>query len=312
MKTAYRWALVPALFAVLTSLALANTWSLHRGDIRSGVKDSSGMAWTQSRFGVNFSRSASDADLYLNDVVITGGAVWNSDIDLNVGLDYLGWVDGSFVQNTYAFGTALTGDMDLTFEGLVSRWGEIASTVDAGFYTFGVSLFGGGDDSTFDELATFEFTIHVIDSLRASITATLIPGSIFAGQSAAATTTFHNQSDYDILTTTWYVAGFGLGSSGASDQLDFLGFDGNWFDQTIGSGESLTGAHSSWGANAGNPYGTYVGNIGIFGGLYEGDLHAWQATGANLDVVPVPEPATVTLGIGALVAAWSRRRKHRA
>lgn len=299
-----------ALWALSALPAIAqDSFVLSNGNLRSGVLDSTTMEWTGSNYGVLVTHDSADPDLFINSVTITGGTIWNPLIDFGVNLSYLGFTNGGFLQGNYTLGTAIGDDVSWTFDALAQRTGTINSDVAPGTYDFSVQMVGGHSSSATDILATFGLEIEVVSSITASVTASTSPGSVGWGESTDVSATMTNLGARNIVTSTWYVAGFGLGGPGASsdDQLILDSFQGNWFDQNIAGGASRTDLHSRWTSAVTNTPGTYSGNIGVIGGLYSGDVHAWRAN-PDVTVQVVPEPVSM-IGLAAGVSMLARRRR---
>ena len=300
-----------ALWTFFALPALAqDAFELANGNTRTGVLDSTGMRYTGSNYGVLVSHDSGDPDLFINAVTVTGGTTWDADIDMSTNLSYLGFTNGSFLQGSYTLGTAISNDISWNFDSLAQRGGEIASTVAPGIYDFDVQMVGGSSVNATDVLATFSMQIEVVDTITASATASTDPAAIGWGESTTASVTFNNLGTRNIVTTTWYVSGFGLNGPGAAsgDLLTLDSFQGDWFNKTIAGGQSRTDQHSRWTSVAPNTPGTYSGDIGIIGGFYNGDVHQWRATD-DVTVQVVPEPISMIglcTGLGLILR---RRRK---
>lgn len=303
MKRNYILAFASAIFLLHSVPGSAvDIWSLSAEDIRSAVKDDATMQHSESRCGVTIQHLASDPALYMNSVDITGGTNWNPAIDLQVGLDYFGFTNGNFEQNTYTLGTGITDDVAWNFDGLVRRSGTVTAAVAPGFYDFNVDIKGGGSSSADDVLASFNLRMEVVQSITAAASATMSPSTLGFGDISQASVNFANTGNRSIITETWYVSAFSLNGAN-TDFLTFDDFEGDWFDQTIVSGDSRTDLHSKWRATASNAIGTYDGNIGIYGGLYNGDTPSWRASGTLLEVVPEPTSMlALVAGLGLLTS----------
>lgn len=278
---------------------------LASGDIRSAVKSMTGMSFSSSGYSVGLQHSSSDPDLYINNVLYIGGSGWNPNIDLQVNTDFYGTTNGNWGQNTYTLGTPIQDDVDWYFGGLIQRSGEINPAVPPGMYHFNIIVFGGNSSSSLNVLANLPAILEVVPSLPAVTTASTSPSSIGIFEKTDASVTFQNIGTRSLLTTTWYVSGFGLGQPYApqDDQLILTDFLGNWFSQTIAPGASRTDFHSRWAAASTNTPGTYFGNIGIIGGLYEGDWHSWRATpDVSVQVKATRASGVISLGdfVGSL------------
>lgn len=296
-----------ALGLSVCGLAFADpSFTRSHGDTLSALKSDAGLAWTETKYGVNFYKAATDPTLFINAINFIPGVSWDPNINLNTSTFFYGDLGSGYSGHTYELGTAINGEANWNFDGILRRSGVVNSSVNAGMYDFRVEIIGGNSDTAEDVLASFDNFIEVIPSLTAEATATMSPAAIGPNQISQASVEFHNSSNRDIKTTTWYVAGFGLGDPGNSDQLVLENFIGNWFNQTITPSSSRQDLHSSWKATPSNAPGVYQGNIGIIGGAYEGDWHGWKASGSSLEVVP--EPATM-LAVGLGIAGLLRRRR---
>ncbi len=295
-----------ALITLSTNSALAaDVFSTSNGDTHSAVKDSSTMGYTSTNYGVRLEHAAADPNLFINSVTITGGAGWDPNIDLSVSTAYIGNTNGTFEQNTYTLGTAISADVNWDFDVMANRSGTIASSVATGFYDFTVDIKGGASNSANGLLASFGFHMEVVNTITAQASTTMSPPSVGYEQTSHANVTFQNTGSRVFKTTTWYISAFSLNGAN-TDYLTFEDFEGNWFDQVLAPGASITGQHSKWKATSANAIGNYQGDIGIYGGLYKGDNHSWRASGTNLQVVP--EPASMTI-LAAGLAFIARRRK---
>ncbi len=295
-----------SLLLLVSGAWAQDIWSESNGLIHSAVKDSSTMNSTTTAFGVRLDHDTDDADVFLNNVNIVGGSSWNPLLNMQSSSYYYGFTNGVFGQAQYDLGTAITEDVSWDFSQLAFRNGEVDSSVDTGFYDFTLEVVGGTSSSSTEILASFDFQIEVVDTITASLTSSMSPNSIGWGEDSTASVTMANTGTRELITKTWYVAGFGLNGPYTANQLEFRSFEGNWFGQVIEVDESRTDLHSKWRANPGNVAGTYFGDIGVYGGIYAGDEHSWRPN-ASLQVVP--EPASLTaMGLG-LAALLRRRRK---
>ncbi len=299
-----------ALLAVLSTGASAYSWNLLNGDTRSGVLDSTGMDGTESKFGLRFDRAASDNAFYLNGINILPGSNYDAGLNLFTDLDYgVDNVGIGFSQGTYAFGTAMTGEASYFFDGLARRNGVVDGSVATGIYDFDVQVIGGETSTATDVVATFDFTLEVVNSITAMASGSMSNGVIGPGDSSTLSATLTNMGSRDMVTTTWWVSAFAKdGNYSNSDNfLQFDSFEGDWFNQTIGAnGGTRTDLHSKWSRTSTNMNGQYLGSNGIFGGLYNGDTHSWRISGDTVEVVP--EPASM-LALSAGVALLLRRKK---
>ncbi len=294
---------------LVTSLSFGQDFSYSQGDIRSAVHDDSGMSYTSSMFGVylNYSPDNPGDSFYINEVNWAGDTGWDSLIDLQTNLSYWGFTNGVFGGNEYVLGTEISDEISWDFEGLVRRNGVIDANVAEGIYDFTVDILGGSSSTSTDLLGSFDFQIEVVDTIAAHLTASTSVTQVGYNTPFDVSTTLTNDGNRDFLTKTWYISGFGLGGSSSSEYLQFLDFEGDWFNKTIAVGSSRTDLHSSWQAANGTTPGTYIGNVGVYGGLHAGDYHSWRAT-PDVQIQVVPEPATM-LGLAAGLGTLLRRRK---
>lgn len=311
MKHIQLFSLGVVLLSGLPSLAGAqNLFSLSNGNTRSGVLDSSTMEWTESKFGVRFMRGASDESLYINQIDIVGGVNFDSNLNLFTSLDFGGQVGGSYTQGTYTLGTELTGEMDINFDGLVRRNGVVSSDVATGMYDFTALIKGGSSSSALDTIGSIDFHLEVVPTITASLTGAVSPGTIGWGETTHVTAEFLNTGSRAIRTNTWYVSAFAKDEnySDPDNFLEFVDFEGNWFNQVLLPGQSRNDGHSAWKSKPVNDPGEYIGRNGVIGGLYEGDSHGWRMTGDRVNVVPEPT-SLIALAPGLLLMA--RRRKNK-
>lgn len=275
--------------------------------ILSALIDTSNLSLSQTQYSVGYSHSGSDPDTYINNVLLTPGSSWDSDIDFFVNSSEFNYVDGTG-SHVYTFGTAISGDVFWDINNVVSRSGPIMN-VDAGIYDFTLDFIGGADSSASDTLASLSLQVEVFERLDLTVTGATSPDTIMAGQQSALSMTVRNDmATREFVATTWYVSGFFSGSN----SLPFVGFDfsnNGWFDTHLAPGASRTNGHSFWTANAGTALGVYEGNNGVVGGLYNGDWHFAPMSPKPTITVIVPEPATMAvLGIGAMALVRRRRR----
>lgn len=173
----------------------------------------------------------------------------------------------------------------------------IFTNVAPGTYNFQLKLFGGDSAEASDQLASFPLHVKIIDHFNVTVQASFPQPTLGLGRTTDASVTVHNGGTDEFLTSTWYVAGFGKDNPYApqNEQLTFNDFLGNWFGQVIAPGGSRTDLHSRWSAGPSLPLGTYLGDIGIVGGLFDGDGHNWSANPATLSVVGARVSGTLFL-----------------
>jgi hypothetical protein len=264
-------------------------------DTKSAMKDTSNLYGSSSKYDIQFSQDVSDPTLYINQIAISYGGTWDPNLDINLN-----------APTGYTLGSAITGAQSFNFNELVKRNGSVDNAVATGIYDFTIDFIGGIDNLATDALGSVYCQLEVFDRLEYDILSGSTPSSIQRNQSSTVSVELQNlMPTRDLVTSTWYYGGNGL--SMGSNFL-FGSFVGNWFGLTVPALTSLNGTHTNWTASPVQPYGVYTSNLGIVGGLYQGDEHYMIAQPTTIEVV-TPEPATlVTLGIGA-VAILRRRRK---
>ncbi len=283
--------------------AFSQTFTQTNGDTHSQMRDKSNVLIDDS-WNVNLQTSAGDPDLFINNMVITGGVGYNPLINMQTqvgGFDFNG--GGS---NHYTFGTAINGDNDWNLAGAFHN-GNIDSAVTDGVYDFNLDFIGGADDSATNVLASFGLHVDVFQKIDINTVTSASPSTIKEGGpgTEVSMTVTNNMSGRNFTTRSWWVSTFG---DGLGHELAFDNFTGDWFDKVIAPGGSRTDTHSTWHAELNTPIGHYTGFNGIIGDVHDGDFIFLNADKqAEVDVL-VPEPASLAvLGIGAL--ALLRRRK---
>lgn len=292
-----------ATFASFTFAALAQDTFDPIHSTLSALIDTSNTNGSGTGYDFLFSHSSGDPDTYINEVQLNPGASWDTDIDLFV-------ADWGFSYNfgsSYAFGTAISGDQFWQIDNLVTRSGSIVD-VDPGLYGFSIDVLGGLDADARETLFSVDLELEVFNRIDLTVSGVATPDTIMAGQESTVMMTVRNDmSSRNFVSTTWYFQNGGMRQG--NDTLPFVGFVGNWFDQTIAPGQERTDAHTRWTANASTPLGKYDGAMGVFGGLYNGDEHVFAMNPAPSITVIVPEPATMAaLAVGA--ALMLRRRRQ--
>lgn len=251
--------------------------------ILSGLKDVSNFTSSVTRFGFNLYNSPTDSPLYINSIDFIPSAGYDANIAL---------VSPGTVFNTnhgaYTLGTAIDPDTAFYLYDAVQRSGAVGATVANGIYDFNVKIKGGEDAFATDILGDIPYQICIADGVNISITGvTAMPSTIHAGQTTTVGLTVTNNDLVEtFVTTSWYYVNGGMEQG--VDHLENGQFVGDWFNQSIAPGGSLTGDHTTWDATAATPLGNYSPNLGITGGLYNGDDFALAAPGDPLlTVVPL-------------------------
>ena len=245
--------------------------------ILSGLKVVSNFASSDTRFGFNLYNSPADPPLYINSIDFIPGAGY----DANIALASPGSVF-STNRGAYTLGTAIDPDTAFWLYNAVQRSGAVDAAVANGIYDFNLEIKGGDNPSATDVLGEIPYQIRIADGVNVSITAvTATPSTIHAGQTATVGLTVTNSDLVEtFVTTTWYYLNGGMEQG--PNHLENGQFVGNWFDQSIAPGGSLTDGHTTWDATAGTPLGDYSPSLGISGGLYNGDDFALAAPGDPL------------------------------
>ena len=298
-----------ALAVLGRPVAAQYSFQLPYGSARSAYRDVSNIYIDFSNFGVEFDTQPGDPDLYINQFTLTPGAGWPSMLDLQlpaVQLNYGG-------SQPYNLGDPIPGDTHWFFSA-ASRQGAVDPGVPDGDYHALLQILGGGNSAALDILAEFNLTLSVREKLDIDVTTWASPGTIAQGQSTQVSMKVkNNMAGDDFVSTTWFLSSFQNGS----DQLAWTTFDGDWFGKHIAPGDSRTDLHSTWVAGASQPTGLYLGNLGVVGGLYDGDEYFVNNNPlGQITVVPgrtpaVPEPSTLAaISIGALMLAPMLRRRR--
>ncbi len=296
MKLIYTAVAAVALVGISSIAQAIDEFAVPGSDTRSGVLDDTGMRLAATTFAVTVRHDAADPDLYINEIAVVPQPGWDPDIDFQFILGQYGWTNGQFQQGDYVLGTPINQNIDWTFYRLASHFGTF-SNVAPGTYNFRLKLFGGDSAGASDQLASFLLHVRIIDRYDISVAASFPQPTLGLGGTTEATVSVDNGGTEDFLTSTWYVAGFGKDNPYApqNEQLTFTDFLGNWFGQVITPGNSRSDLHSRWSAGPSLPLGTYLGDIGIIGGIYEGDSHNWQANPATIEVVGARVSGTLHL-----------------
>lgn len=297
-------AMAIGLATIISSLALAQSFSLNSGPNRSAFRDTSNIGFDfGSSWGVHLDTNSSDPDLYVNDINMVTGSGWDSNLDIMTpvgGFDYNGGA------GHYNFGTAISGEQHWDFNGAFRNSGAINAAVADGDYSFTLNILGGADNAATDTLASYDLGLTVLQKLDVDVSMAGNPSTIGQGQATELMMTVtNNMSGAHFLSTTWYVSAF---EDGNGNLLEFDGFVGNWFGQSIAPGASHSDIHSDWHAKSDQALGLYTANSGVVGGLYDGDFY-FLNTQNKAQVMVVPEPASLSvLGLGLLAFAKRKRK----
>jgi hypothetical protein len=263
--------------------------------VLSGLKDVSNFASSNTRFGFNLYNSPTDPALYINSIDFIPGAGY----DGNIALASPGTVF-STNQGDYSLGTAIAPDTAFYLYNAVQREGAVDALVANGTYDFNVVVIGGEDASATDILADIPYQIRIADGVNISITqVTATPSTIHAGQTSTVSLTITNNDLVEtFMVTSWYYVNGGMEQG--VNRLENGQFVGNWFNLSIAPDDTLTNDHTTWDATAATPLGDYSPNLGITGGLYNGDDFALAAPGDPLITVVVAPPVCSGPAIGDL------------
>jgi hypothetical protein len=273
---------------------------------QSAVRDATGLRSTETRYRFTLDNTLG-TPFFLNNITFDPFNL-HPDIDLNFDSTEGGFFHsfGSF----YSYGTLINGGDFFTSDGFLSRSGTVASTVPVGMYQFDVNFLGGLDDESFDVLATLRYELEVVERIDLTVGGVTSPNSIMTGEMTTVLMTVRNDmTTRDFIVSNQYFINGGLEMG--TDDLNLVGFGGNWFDQAIAPGGSRTDTHTTWQAGVEDSPGTYTGELGITGGLHAGDQHSWNMDSPQPSVVVgvVPEPSTwALLALGAAGLAVRFRR----
>jgi hypothetical protein len=248
--------------------------------ILSGLKDVSNFASSTTQFGFNLYNSPTDPPLYINSIDFIPGPGY----DPNIALISPGSVF-STNHGDYSLGTAIAPDTGLYLYNAVQREGAVDALVANGIYDFNVVVIGGEDPSATDILGDIPYQIRIADGVNISITqVTAAPSIIREGVTSTVSLTVTNNDLVEtFVTTTWYYSGGGMEQG--VNWLENGQFVGDWFNKSIAPEATLTDDHTTWDATAATPLGDYSPNLGITGGLYNGDDFALAAPGDPLITV---------------------------
>jgi len=292
-----------AVCAASSSNADFTFWS--DADHLSAFQDTSNLLYTSTDYKMNLWHSGSDV-IYIDDLEFVGDKG-----DLATASGTLDYNDGLGNTLTYTFGDALTGEFSYGFDKLAAHYGS--SLAELGLHEFTMNVWGRTDDGSGISdptiLKSFTFSYEVARKLDITVTGDLTNSVIHPGQTTGLSMTVLNNMDRDFVATTWFTSPVGNGS-GSYLNGDF-DWSYQWFNRTIATGQSLTGAHSKWWAEASNPDGIYSGNLGVVGGLYNGDYHfVAMNPGPQITVQSVPGPTSfLPMAIGLFAVRARKRRK---
>jgi len=165
------------VLGTLASLAGADTFTTYTPAL-SGFLDTSNLAASMSFFRLNYRHEDTDADTYMNEVIMVGASPYQSEL----GLWLSNWSIGGN-NGVYTLGTPISGlyynDFNLTY-----RFGAVSSLVPVGTYDFGVEIYGGNDASARNLLTTMNYTLEVAQRLNAVATGSITPGTVGLNQVA--------------------------------------------------------------------------------------------------------------------------------
>ncbi len=294
-----------AIAIACTTGAFAQTFTQTNGDTHSQVRDKSNVLIDDS-WKINLQTNAGDPDLFINNMVITGGTGYNPLINMQTQIGGFDFNGGGV--NHYTFGTAINGANNWDLAGAFHD-GNIDSGVADGIYDFNLDILGGGNNLATNVLASFGLHVDVFQKIDINTVMSATPSTIKEGGpgTEVSMTVTNHMTGRNFTTRSWWVSTFG---DGLGNELAFDNFTGNWFDKVIAPGDSRTDSHSTWHANLNTPIGHYTGFNGVIGDVHDGDfifLNADQQAEVN---VIVPEPASMAvLGLGVL--GLLRRRKSK-
>ena len=303
-------------FSVLLALGIAGvacaqpSFSSEASTTMTGVQDTSNLWYGDATTGYGFSCSTNSGDpaYYINQIQLLPGSGWDSNLTFNIA-DYngnAGHLGNGFSNNDYTLGTPMAQGTTYYWSNILHHDGAFSGAITPGIYSFDALFLGGTDSSMMNTLYDAQLQVEIVPKVDVTVTPSYDQQTIAqGGTSTVSETVQNNMANRTFVTTTWFITAMSQGPDNLSGN-----FVGNWFDQSIAPGGSLTGQHSTWTAAANQTVGTYTGDTGIVGGLYNGD-QLWFGNPGNtsINVVAAPEPASmVALGLGVL-AVIRRRRK---
>jgi len=177
------------LLATLAHSAFGYDFSAYQ-PTKSAFKDDSNLRITYSNFDIGFTRSAAEADLFVNGVTYDYGSGWDYNISL--------FEEG---LSGYTYGTPLTGDMTTGYR-LAQHYGAVDSSVALGMYNFSVNILGGADANATDVLGTYNYSLLVADRLNLQITSSFDKPVVMPGETSNLSMTATNISstqNYQLL-----------------------------------------------------------------------------------------------------------------
>lgn len=272
--------------------------------ILSALKDTSNFSISTTQYGFSLANGALDPTLYINSIDLVPGVGY----DANIGLS----TPGVFSTNVgpYTLGDPIAPGAGMFLYDAVSRFGNVDPSVSNGIYDFNIQVKGGYDTSATDVLGDLAYQIRIANGVQVTITGiTATPNTISAGQTTVVGVTLTNNDPTETwVNTTWFVGAFSQGANTLNFDSFFPTAGWNWFNKSVAPGDSLTGDHSSYSADALTPLGAYSPNVGLVGGLYNGDSFWLNAPGDPLVTVTVPEPTS--LGFAAVSACLLLHRRR--
>lgn len=295
-----------ALFLAASSTTYAAVSITPDYSILSGIQDTSNLDYSTTRYRGTLNSDGADGDLYINSVQFIPGAGY----DPNIGLQFN--VGTSFDYNsgqTYTLGTPISGPANWSLDRIITHDGAIDPSVAPGIYDFSAVFTGGDSPSATDTLATWNLQIEVFPYMDITLGGSSSPAVIGYGDTTTVQVTLtNNMVSRSFFSYTWWYGGGGMQQGSAAMQGNFVG---DWFNQEIAAGDSRTDDHTTWTADSSSlPTGTYVGSLGLYGGLYLGDEHSITALNPQPTVELIPEPVSIGMaGAGILIGLTARRRR---
>ena len=317
MKRICQWILAALLVFSISPKPVHAQITLADGNARSAFRDTSNLFFGgNTEYRVNLNTASGDPDLYINQINLTPGPSWDSNLTLytpstdpNPGaVNTFRYNATNGTSGVYNLGTAISGNTHWNFASAF-RFGDVDPNVADGIYNTTLDIVGGADSSAMDTLASFDLTLQVIQKLDVDVTMTADPDTIGQGQGTTISMTVKNNiTGADFISTSWYYSAF---ANANGDNLVPGNFVGNWFDQHIAPGDSRTDLHTNWKAAANQNGGDYFGNLGVIGGLYSGDFYLVNNNPqVKVSVIPAPSSAlSLMMGVGLLAPVIIRRNR---